>query len=535
MKPDLKPLAERIVDRVELTAFLPLGIVAEVLDVLNDAPELLTLAQCLDAAKENTAFRERIRLLTSRNQSLFQSVADWMNEVDGHQNRRLEAEAERDSLKTENDSLRAAITDRQATLELLSGWLVSVGIDPLTTRLEFVRQMAAELRANAHKGDWRAWQPDTGVIEQKIDHRATKLCVALADGNAIQIRESAADLANLAMKADEIHGGDKPEKPRVNIRVEARDLLGGLQAAGSLLEKLLCCPHGVTRREFCVTCAFDRLKAAKPNRSMLHPNKSPAYGVPDWTVTTDAGRRAMNHESFMANKCVHGERVEIPFGVRLDMHPCDACRELYSLPEPHCAADPAGVKTARKIAACVESEGCKTIPGADADQLLRESEKLSPEVRARLLKRVMNELQRIREEKGEPPSNAHPGKPGVCIHRVLFTEDCADCRNTTDARHPASREVLPRSLPLQMDGLNRTRLWKTESVATGFVVTATQHTGKQDRSDTCTHVLRRDEICAVCEPDTFNRWSHTPSNVYSDVQTIVYPPKVIESGSLDES
>lgn len=93
----------------------------------------------------------------------------------------------------------------------------------------FIQRMQAELEANAHKGSWEDWQPQAGPLMDEIQHHVRKLELALAavlmaktkpmalsinrerlEDSQDKVREYAADLGNLAMKAFEVHGGETP-------------------------------------------------------------------------------------------------------------------------------------------------------------------------------------------------------------------------------------------------------------------------------------------------------------------------------------
>jgi len=97
----------------------------------------------------------------------------------------------------------------------------------------FIQRMQAELEANAHKGNWEDWKPEAGALMDEIEHHVRKLGMALAavlvaktrpmallinrerlEDSQDKVREYAADLGNLAMKAFDVHGGEsQPAKP----------------------------------------------------------------------------------------------------------------------------------------------------------------------------------------------------------------------------------------------------------------------------------------------------------------------------------
>jgi hypothetical protein len=70
----------------------------------------------------------------------------------------------------------------------------------------FVRSMNAEIRSNEHKGDWRAWKPDPQAAILEINHHSKKLVEAIKHRAILSVSEHSADLANIAMKADECFG-----------------------------------------------------------------------------------------------------------------------------------------------------------------------------------------------------------------------------------------------------------------------------------------------------------------------------------------
>jgi hypothetical protein len=70
--------------------------------------------------------------------------------------------------------------------------------------LDFVDRMQRELEANAHKGDWLAWQPDRYDLYVELRHHSKKLLDAIHSADHNLTAERAADLANLCMKAWEM-------------------------------------------------------------------------------------------------------------------------------------------------------------------------------------------------------------------------------------------------------------------------------------------------------------------------------------------
>lgn len=72
--------------------------------------------------------------------------------------------------------------------------------------LALAERMECELKANAHKGDWRApWKEKNAIFAELAWHQA-KLLVALEAGDKEKIAEHTADMCNLylmlAMSAD---------------------------------------------------------------------------------------------------------------------------------------------------------------------------------------------------------------------------------------------------------------------------------------------------------------------------------------------
>jgi len=81
----------------------------------------------------------------------------------------------------------------------------------------FIERMEHELISNQHKGDWSGWRPSAMQIVGELNHHLGKLALALDEAAQDgvheykarcrgSISEYAADLANLAMKADEMFG-----------------------------------------------------------------------------------------------------------------------------------------------------------------------------------------------------------------------------------------------------------------------------------------------------------------------------------------
>lgn len=70
----------------------------------------------------------------------------------------------------------------------------------------FVERMEAELRANAHKGDWREWRPDARRAKGELRRHVHKLLRALDAGLPGDVSEYAADVANVCMMIEALYG-----------------------------------------------------------------------------------------------------------------------------------------------------------------------------------------------------------------------------------------------------------------------------------------------------------------------------------------
>jgi hypothetical protein len=77
--------------------------------------------------------------------------------------------------------------------------------------IDFVRRMDAELKANAHKGDWHAWTPDKLAIFEQLFHHLRKIVRAIRLDDHPRVTEFCADLANISMKAAQTFGDDNDE------------------------------------------------------------------------------------------------------------------------------------------------------------------------------------------------------------------------------------------------------------------------------------------------------------------------------------
>jgi hypothetical protein len=81
------------------------------------------------------------------------------------------------------------------------------GDEKRDTRFDwFTTMMAAELQANASKGDWDSWRPDFTQAMSELHHHVGKLQHAALNEHHAGIREFSADVANIAMKIAEVLG-----------------------------------------------------------------------------------------------------------------------------------------------------------------------------------------------------------------------------------------------------------------------------------------------------------------------------------------
>lgn len=83
---------------------------------------------------------------------------------------------------------------------------------PRLVRAPFVERMEAELQANQRKGDWREWVPTPMQVTQELNYHFAKLVFAMAQGDRERVSEFAADVANIAMKADEVLGSGSSQQ-----------------------------------------------------------------------------------------------------------------------------------------------------------------------------------------------------------------------------------------------------------------------------------------------------------------------------------
>ncbi len=79
-------------------------------------------------------------------------------------------------------------------------------------RPSFTARMSAEIIANKHQGEWETWQPNRTRIATELDYHMEKLMNAIISekGTPEHVSEYAADVANLAMKEDELYGVKAP-------------------------------------------------------------------------------------------------------------------------------------------------------------------------------------------------------------------------------------------------------------------------------------------------------------------------------------
>lgn len=88
---------------------------------------------------------------------------------------------------------------------------------PSPIRLCFVKRMETELLNNRLKGEWNAWRPNAEQIVAELIHHINKLDAALQHPiTPAFVSEYAADVANLAMKADQMFGVQ--ECPLISVR-----------------------------------------------------------------------------------------------------------------------------------------------------------------------------------------------------------------------------------------------------------------------------------------------------------------------------
>ncbi len=74
-------------------------------------------------------------------------------------------------------------------------------------RSAFVSRMRNELEANEpRKGPWGRWWPNRQALKSEMSHHVAKLFRALNEGDVDRVSEYSADIANIAMKADEVFG-----------------------------------------------------------------------------------------------------------------------------------------------------------------------------------------------------------------------------------------------------------------------------------------------------------------------------------------
>lgn len=72
----------------------------------------------------------------------------------------------------------------------------------------FADQMKSELRANAHKGDWRTWSDVTEMVNE-LDYHIMKLKKELrfeSENNPDRIKEYLADNANFLLMIGNAYG-----------------------------------------------------------------------------------------------------------------------------------------------------------------------------------------------------------------------------------------------------------------------------------------------------------------------------------------
>ena len=81
----------------------------------------------------------------------------------------------------------------------------------------FARLMERELRANDHKGGWKAWQTVSALVRlrEETDELATAL---LRNESPSVIGEEAADIANFAMMIADMAGALREDAPHDHQR-----------------------------------------------------------------------------------------------------------------------------------------------------------------------------------------------------------------------------------------------------------------------------------------------------------------------------
>lgn len=87
----------------------------------------------------------------------------------------------------------------------------------------FVALMEGELRLNQYKGDWREWKPVKEDAMRELMHHVAKLADAMERSDADKITEHAADVANIAMKIEECHGGHLNSKRTLALMITEKE------------------------------------------------------------------------------------------------------------------------------------------------------------------------------------------------------------------------------------------------------------------------------------------------------------------------
>lgn len=213
----------------------------EDLSQTRDAHQSLRIAFDLERARAETAERERdeYKAQFERRGKLIEKAADERQSMDEEYLRSMaELRKERDEARAaclvKDEALRA-IRDNADRSSEGGDWAHCIAFDalaltnpgaPLMQELaalreerakaslvshEFVQAMHAELLANAHKGDWSAWNPRPDQAMSEFDHHDSKLRRAVDDKDAAKTREYAADIANICMKIWE--GAKLPAAP----------------------------------------------------------------------------------------------------------------------------------------------------------------------------------------------------------------------------------------------------------------------------------------------------------------------------------
>ena len=72
--------------------------------------------------------------------------------------------------------------------------------------LKFLEKMERELENNQGKGNWKDWQPSVDILNSELLWHYSKLLKAVERCRPDEVSEHAADVANYAMKFDDLFG-----------------------------------------------------------------------------------------------------------------------------------------------------------------------------------------------------------------------------------------------------------------------------------------------------------------------------------------